>query len=410
MREHWRRSAGRKRLTDSMRWGWRPLCGVAAATLAVAAASGVASAASGSTRPAATPTVTAGLGGVTALSATDAWAVGDVRPVGGYPISGLIEHWNGTQWATAATISVTGSNVNLSKVSADSATDAWAVGSAQVEGSPPTALIEHWNGTKWTRTATPSLNGGWLYGVSAVSPTNAWAVGYYNNSKGDAQVLVLQWNGKSWSQAPAANPNPNFSAFLESVSATSASNAWAVGYDLNRSGATQVLLLHYNGTSWTQDTSAKSAGTLWGVSADSAADAWATGYNASGKTLILHHTSAGWARVTSPNPGTGVNTTWPVLTVSALSPTEVWAAGAYSTTGTTPNKLLILRGTGTTWKQMPAASPAGVNSNTLSAVSANSATSAWAVGEYQIPTALGVSGTLILHWNGTSWIRVASPN
>ena len=47
--------------------------------------------------------------------------------------------------------------------------------------------------------------------------------------------------------------------------------------------------------------------------------------------------------------------------------------------------------------------------NMLTSVSADSASDAWAVGSY-ISDTTGVRDTLILHWNGTAWSRVASPS
>jgi hypothetical protein len=52
---------------------------------------------------------------------------------------------------------------------------------------------------------------------------------------------------------------------------------------------------------------------------------------------------------------------------------------------------------GTAWSRVP--SPAGGPG--LLAVTATSATSAWAVGDYS--TASGQPRTLIMHWNGTRW-------
>jgi hypothetical protein len=41
-----------------------------------------------------------------------------------------------------------------------------------------------------------------LFGVSANSATDAWAVGIYGNSTTRAfETLVLHWNGTSWSRA-----------------------------------------------------------------------------------------------------------------------------------------------------------------------------------------------------------------
>jgi hypothetical protein len=65
-------------------------------------------------------------------------------------------------------------------VSAASATDAWAVG-RYIPGSasPFSNLTEHWNGSKWSKVASPSpgATSNALFGVSTLTPTDAWAVG-----------------------------------------------------------------------------------------------------------------------------------------------------------------------------------------------------------------------------------------
>ena len=85
--------------------------------------------------------------GVTALSATSAWAVGDTvhRPQG---MLTVIEHWNGKSWARVPSPGLG----LLASVTATSARDAWAVG---LTGGAATAgggsgVIEHWNGSSWT--------------------------------------------------------------------------------------------------------------------------------------------------------------------------------------------------------------------------------------------------------------------
>jgi hypothetical protein len=110
-----------------------------------------------------------------------------------------------------------------------SAQDAWAVGDYS-DGSGYKALIVLWNGTTWTKVATPSPgSANYLASVSAASPTNAWAVGTSRTGTAD-QTLILRWDGTRWKQI--ASPNQGGSAnsnFLEGVSATSAGNPWAVG-------------------------------------------------------------------------------------------------------------------------------------------------------------------------------------
>jgi hypothetical protein len=69
------------------------------------------------------------LGAVAAVSATDAWAVGDYNQGGSVIGQTLIEHWNGTAWSVASSPNG-GSNANeLHGVAAAVANDVWAVGS-----------------------------------------------------------------------------------------------------------------------------------------------------------------------------------------------------------------------------------------------------------------------------------------
>src|SRR5438552_17434390 len=55
----------------------------------------------------------------------------------------------------------------LFAVSADSPTDAWAVGRLQVQGSP---VVLHWNGTSWSHVLAPIPGQlSFLNGVTAIS-------------------------------------------------------------------------------------------------------------------------------------------------------------------------------------------------------------------------------------------------
>jgi hypothetical protein len=53
----------------------------------------------------------------------------------------------------------------------------------------------------------------------------------------------------------------------------------------------------------------------------------------------------------------------------------------------------------------------GAGNNTLLSVAARSVTDAWAVGYYDDVTGdIPIRQTLVLHWNGSHWLRVASQN
>ena len=110
----------------------------------------------------------------------------------------LIEHWDGTSWTRVPSPSP-GPDASLWGVSATSADDAWAVGSVAYGSDGYTkTLIAHWDGTSWTRVFSPSPGGNdRLFAVSAVSATNAWVVGdTYDLSV--RRTVAQSWNGTSW--------------------------------------------------------------------------------------------------------------------------------------------------------------------------------------------------------------------
>jgi hypothetical protein len=93
--------------------------------------------------------------------------------------------------------------------------------------------------------------GSQLSGVTARSARNAWAVGSGGKTAlGYPKTLILRWNGAAWKRVPSPNSQANGGA-LVSVAATTATNAWTVGYNFN--DETQTVILHWTGTSWKPD-------------------------------------------------------------------------------------------------------------------------------------------------------------
>ena len=299
---------------------------------------------------------------------------------------------------------------DLLGVSAVSGGGAWADGfyKSNTTGAYDTLLL-HWNGTAWkkVRSPDPSTIDNGLNGVSAVSGSDAWAAGY-NQHQGRDDTLLLHWNGTAWSRV--ASPSPTASSFLRAVSADSASDAWAVGYDCcSTTGAYDTLILHWNGTAWTQVASpspSTSYNVLEGVSAVSGSDAWAVGTyrtndtTGATRTLILHWDGTAWTQVASPSPSTSGNG---LNGVSAVSASGAWAAGSYTNNTSGVSDTLLLHWNGTAWKKVASPSPS-TSGNELYGVSAVSGSGAWAAGSYTNNTT-GVGDTLLLHWNGTAWTR-----
>src|SRR5947207_9216127 len=140
---------------------------------------------------------------VSADSATDAWAVGEYQTASGYDRT-LVEHWDGVTWTVVPSPNPGPLYSFLADVVALSPTDVWAVG-VQAGVSTSLTLIEHWDGTSWT--VVPSVNVGNgendLFGVGAIGADDVWAVGHQFATHGS--LLVERWDGTAWTRVPAGH-------------------------------------------------------------------------------------------------------------------------------------------------------------------------------------------------------------
>src|SRR3984957_8674405 len=83
--------------------------------------------------------------------------------------------------------------------------------------------------------------------VSATSARNAWAVGFTGGLT-DSKALIERWNGSGWK--PVAGPGLEH-RILYSVAATSRHSAWAVGFT-DSAYSNRTVILRWNGTAWKQ--------------------------------------------------------------------------------------------------------------------------------------------------------------
>src|SRR6476661_8007851 len=92
-------------------------------------------------------------------------------------------------------------NNDLFGVTCVSASDCWAVGDYSNENLIPRTLIEHWDGTSWAIVSSPNTGAtdhNYLRGVTCVSASECWAVGYYYHDTFPVQTLIERWDGISW--------------------------------------------------------------------------------------------------------------------------------------------------------------------------------------------------------------------
>ena len=301
----------------------------------------------------------------------------------------------------------------LGAVSAVSTNDIWAVGEYLRTGpsSITQTLTEHWNGTNWLYIPSPDVGalGNTLYSVSALSATDAWAVGFYTDSQYFSHTLIEHWNGRQWSIVNSPNPGSSFDN-LFGVAALSATDAWAVGFYRNDgdSNATRTLIEHWNGKQW-QVASSPNPGAngnlLYGISAASASNIWAVGQyfsNSPDQGLVEHWNGSGWSVVNTPKTGTASNA---LFAVSASSASTLSVGRIES--DITPSTTLAEQLKTGIWNIVPSTS-AGPSDNNLYGVTSISANDAWAAGNY-IDKA-GNARTLIEHGNGSKWTIVSSPS
>jgi hypothetical protein len=180
--------------------------------------------------------------GVAAISSTNVLAVGTYYTTGVDSFRTLAERWNGVSWQIVPSqnlFATLGQDNNLLLgVTAGPTGTAWAVGAAvldvQVGNSAARStqpIIERWDGTMWRIVQSPNYlpYQGTLYGVAMESSTNAWAVGGETTGTGHDVTLIEHWDGTAWSRVQSPNLSVSDND-LYGVDASAASRAvMAVG-------------------------------------------------------------------------------------------------------------------------------------------------------------------------------------
>lgn len=317
----------------------------------------------------------------------------------------------GLGWSVVSSPNPTGSQTNyLSGIAAISATDMWTVGLFDSNNIGRTLTLR-WNGSQWTQVASPNrgdyTNG--LGDVEGTSSNDVWAVGYNATANSAYKTLAEHWNGSQWSIVPSADYITTTNV-LRSVSVVSSNDVWAVGYFIVGDGTfayERTLVEHWNGSQWSIVPS-PNAGTdseLWSVSSLSANDVWAVGtYSINNDhTLTMHWNGSQWSIVPSPDLSSISSVLFGVI---AIAPNDAWAVGRYYQSPASVT--LTMHWNGTQWSVMPSPN-LGPRTNQLSDVLAISTNDVWAVGYYCCDTG-NPSQTLAMHWDGTQWTIVPSPN
>jgi hypothetical protein len=254
---------------------------------------------------------------VSATSEKDVWALGNTQSDGS-----IIDHWDGTRW-TKMDVPVAGAGEcdplrHLSEITAISPRNVWAVGYV-CDGAGHRPWVLHYNGHAWDEVDVPTQGpDAHFLGVDADGPNDIWAVGHYNTMGGDHLSFTEHWDGVSWSIVPSPNPSAS-NNFLDGVLVLGPNDAWATG----RAGSDHALTMHWDGTAWSSEP--VESGELSAVDASSGSGVWAAGVSLRlGMAVSAHWNGASWNPVNTADLGTGVRSAFYGLRTDPLG---TWGVG-----------------------------------------------------------------------------------
>ena len=149
---------------------------------------------------------------------------------------------------------------------------------------------------------------------------------------------------------------------------------------------------------------------LFAIAATSPDAIWTAGQwhdaSDSEQALVQRWNGKAWKLVPSPEPA-GANADNELIGLATISPTKAWLDGTYW--NGTNWQSLIEHWNGKAWRKVASPDPGGAsNRNILQGIAVTSRSSAWAVGYYDDSSS--IRHTMILHWNGRTWKLVASPS
>jgi hypothetical protein len=275
---------------------------------------------------------------VTATAASATWLAGAGSAAGTAGVAGRAATTRAVgavgaadYWRVTANVQAKNQTIQLSDIAADATNDAWAIGSARMQGQASfQPVVEHWDGRGWHTVTLPGSvlttlgTSSARATIGASSPANVWAFGMGG--------YWLHWNGKQWTAGRLARPAAGaLGPYVGSPLVFGPSNVWAFGDYQTKAGALVPYGLHYNGQTWKSFT----APGMYGFAAESAVspdDIWGlmnAGVSGSGDVLTRWDGSR-WATKALPATLTSSATLYSIL---ARSDADVWVGGKSRKTG-----------------------------------------------------------------------------
>ena len=247
------------------------------------------------------------LSGASASSPANVWAVSSF---GGYAL-----RWNGVRWSVAGRWRP---GTGAVSVTAISPADVWLFGAAHRSGQHATA----WNfdGHGWIRVTGPRTP---ISRASAVSSHDIWAI-----TAAPRGGLVEHWDGRAWNQVGTGSVLAGTQ--LDDVVAASCHSVWVLGNSPAATPAGRVVVAHWNGTSWRRFT-APGRAMPRRLAPDGRGGIWitATTLGAQTESRLLHLSRSGRWTQTDISHGLGNAVSDLALIPGTWS---LWGSGGFLTT------------------------------------------------------------------------------
>ena len=222
-------------------------------------------------------------------------AANDVFAVGSHILStaGAIMHFDGTSWSEMTVPNLAPRDdavIMWRSVWGSSGRDVYAVGARyHTAATPttgllqPTALVAHYDGTAWSLLELPSGANREILDVWGTSDRNVYLVGDFQPGDGNDEGIILHFDGTGWTETRYGHDGLH----LKAAWGTSANDIFAVG--------DEGTILHFNGAVWTPmpTPTTKAVHEIWGSSPSDVVAVAARG-------IILHYDGTAWTQMVSP--------------------------------------------------------------------------------------------------------------
>ncbi len=360
-----------------------------------------------------------------------------------------VARWDGSAWSPLGTAAQNGCSSSVLAIAVASATEIYVGGSfSTVADSNGTSIaagrIARWNPStsSWSRLGTAASNGTTVStqvnAIAAVSPSEVYVGGTFTTvaDAGGSQSAnrIAKWDGSAWSPLGSATQNGADNT-VSAIAVASASEIYAGGSfttvsDAGAAGVGASRIAKWNGSAWSPLGTATQNGTSSSVTAISVLSAgevyvggaFTTVRDANGATIpankIAKWNGSSWSPLGTPTQN-GSPTSGIVLTIAALSPTEIYVGGTintvadYTSASISVNRVARWNSTTSTWSRLGSSTQNGVAGGTfgVNAIAAVSSSEVYLGGSFlSVADSAhpGIGAARIAKWNGGTslWTQV----